>query len=347
MIKENFYYFSDKHPIKGATNIDCNIKPNGLNNSDKVGCEGAVWGSGTPSEKYCNGNGQKGVGGTIQEPGKYPWFNKCCSWDDPNEKCIDKEGVITPKCKNWCAKNSEEWSTKCGWDNCNGCDACLEEDGVGTTTGEGTNNVLDADFQELEEYYNEDTNENIRLFDHLKSIRLTKEQNEYQLKKNRNNINEITDTRETNKRLVEIKLNKDRKTEFIFKVLKVCIIIIGCLIIIPILVKLNILSKTTGLGIFAICVIVIILVILYVVSIKNYNRDANDFNKFNFNNPNSKEIARSKLNVDLSESDQARCQAFSEIEADYNPDTIDSTLFDKYITKTDATTSVSTCRKND
>ena len=37
----------------------------------------------------------------------------------------------------------------------------------------------------------------------------------------------------------------------------------------------------------------------------------------------------------MSESDQARCQAFSEIEADYNPDTIDSTLFDKYITKTD------------
>jgi hypothetical protein len=216
--------------------------------------------------------------------------------------------------------------------------------GATTTVGGATTTAkLEAELEELKAEYDKDTDENIRLFNHLKSIRLTKEQNDYQLKKNRNNINEITDTRETNKRLVEIKLNKDRKTDFIFKVLKVCIIIIGCLIVIPIIVKLNILSKTTGLGIFATCIIIIILSILYVVYIKNYNRDANDFNKFNFNNPNSKEIARSKLNVDLSESDQARCQAFSEIEADYNPDTIDSTLFDKYTTPV-TTTPASTCR---
>ena len=218
--------------------------------------------------------------------------------------------------------------------------------GGATTTVGATNRGLESELEELKKEYDNHTSENIKLFNHLKSIRLTKEQNEYQLKKNRHNINEITDTRETNKRLVEIKLNKDRKTEFIFKVLKVCIIIIGCLIVIPILVKLNILSKKTGLGIFAACIIIIILVILYVVSIKNYNRDANDFNKFNFNNPNSKEIARSKLNVDLSESDQARCQAFSEIESDYNPDTIDSTLFDKYLTKKDVTIAATQCTPN-
>ena len=192
---------------------------------------------------------------------------------------------------------------------------------------------------DLEPKYDYITNENIRLFNYLKSIRLTKEQNDYQLSKNSNNINEITDTRETNKRLVQIKLNKDRKTDYIFKVLKVCIIIIGCLVIIPILVKLNVLSKNTGLGIFLACVIIIVLAILYCVYIKNYNRDAHDFNKFNFNNPDSQEIARSKINVDLSESDQARCQAFAEIESDYDPELIDSTIFDKYITPVSTTAS--------
>ena len=186
--------------------------------------------------------------------------------------------------------------------------------------------------EELKQKYNDITNENIRLFNYLKSIRLTKEQNDYQLSKNSNNINEITDTRETNKRLVQIKMNKDRKTDYIFKVLKVCIIIIGCLVIIPILVKLNVLSKNTGLGIFLASVIIIVLAILYCVYIKNYNRDANDFNKFNFNNPDTQEIARSKINVDLSESDQARCQAFAEIESDYDIELIDSTIFDKYTT---------------
>ena len=118
---------------------------------------------------------------------------------------------------------------------------------------------------DLKTEYDYITNENIRLFNYLKSIRLTKEQNDYQLSKNSNNINEITDTRETNKRLVQIKLNKDRKTDYIFKVLKVCIIIIGCLVIIPILVKLNVLSKNTGLGIFLACVIIIVLAILYLI----------------------------------------------------------------------------------
>jgi hypothetical protein len=190
--------------------------------------------------------------------------------------------------------------------------------------------------EDLKPKYDYITNENIRLFNYLKSIRLTKEQNDYQLSKNSNNINEITDTRETNKRLVQIKMNKDRKTEYIFKVLKVCIIIIGCLVVIPILVKLNVFSKNTGLGIFIACVIIIVLAILYFVYVKNYNRDAHDFNKFNFNNPDTKEIARSKLNVDLSESDQARCQAFSEIEADYNPDTIIHN-WDKYVTELQTT----------
>ena len=51
--------------------------------------------------------------------------------------------------------------------------------------------------------------------------------------------------------------------------------------------------------------------------------------------PDSKEIARSKINVDLSDADQARCQAFSEIQANYDPETIKLNM-DDYITKTDS-----------
>ena len=74
-------------------------------------------------------------------------------------------------------------------------------------------------------------------------------------------------------------------------------------------------------------------VILYFAYFKNYNRDTHNFNKFNFKNPDSKEIAKSKINVDLSDSDQARCQAFSEIQADFDPNTIQLNM-DEYITKT-------------
>ena len=191
-----------------------------------------------------------------------------------------------------------------------------------------------ASLIELKKKYEVDTEKNIKLYRHLHAIRVTKGQNTEQLRKNNNNINDRTDERETNKRLVEIRLNKDRKTNYILNVLKISIIIIGCLEVIPILVKLKILKKIIGLGIFAVSLLVIVCVILYFSYFKNYNRDANNFSKFNFKNPDSKEIARSKINVDLSEADQARCQAFSEVKANFNKDTIQLNM-NEYLTKTD------------
>jgi len=199
-----------------------------------------------------------------------------------------------------------------------------------------------ASLIELKKKYDVDTEKNIKLYRHLHAIRVTKGQNTEQLRKNNNNINDRTDERETNKRLVEIKLNKDRKTDYILNVLKISIIIIGCLVVIPILVKLKILKKIIGLGIFAVCLLVIVCVILYFAYFKNYNRDANNFSKFNFKNPDSKEIARSKINVDLSESDQARCQAFSEIQANFDTDTINLNM-DDYITTKDPDADSGSC----
>jgi hypothetical protein len=193
---------------------------------------------------------------------------------------------------------------------------------------------------ELVKKYNDITNNNIKIYKKFKQIKMSTDHTKDQLSRNDNNINEITDTRETNKRLVEIKLNKDRKTDYILNVLKICIIIIGCLVVIPILVKLKILKKQIGLIIFAVSILLIVCVILYFAYFKNYNRDSHNFSKFNFKNPDSKEIARSKINVDLSESDQARCQAFSEIQANFDPDTIQLNMGD-YITDPEPDTSES------
>ena len=195
---------------------------------------------------------------------------------------------------------------------------------------------------DLVKQYNDITNNNIKIYKKFKQIKMSTDHTKDQLSINDNNINEITDERETNKRLVEIKLNKDRKTDYILNVLKICIIIIGCLVVIPILVKLKILKKQIGLILFAVSILVIVCVILYFAYFKNYNRDANNFSKFNFKNPDSKEIARSKINVDLSESDQARCQAFSEIQANFDPDTINLNM-DDYITKTDPDADSGSC----
>ena len=200
----------------------------------------------------------------------------------------------------------------------------------------------ESEFETLKTKYDDDTQKNIKLYRHLEAIRVTKGQNTEQSRKNNNNINNKTDERETNKRLVEIKLNKDRKTNYILNVLKISIIIIGCLVVIPILVKLKILKKMIGLGIFAVCLLVVVCVILYFAYFKNYNRDANNFSKFNFKNPDSKEIARSKINVDLSEADQARSQEFSDIQANFDPDTLQLNMYD-YITKTKPATDSGSC----
>ena len=50
-------------------------------------------------------------------------------------------------------------------------------------------------------------------------------------------------------------------------------------------------------------------------------------------NPGDEEIAKSKLNVDLSETDKARCQAFSELEESVDASSIDVDI-SQYKTKT-------------
>jgi hypothetical protein len=90
--------FADKHPSSNTeeNEIDCSNKPRSISsNSTNIGCAGAVYGDGvTHSEKYCNGDGHKGINNKKQDVyGKYPWFKKCCTWEE--EECKPKATATT------------------------------------------------------------------------------------------------------------------------------------------------------------------------------------------------------------------------------------------------------------
>jgi len=188
------------------------------------------------------------------------------------------------------------------------------------------------EFDTLIETYNDNT---VNIFNKYEEYKREKEVLDFynnQVSKNNNNIAEIKDENVTNKRLVEINTNKSRKINYILYMLKICLIVVGCLVVFPLLCKLGILDKMTSVIVWAICNIIILLVILYILYIKNYNREPNNFNKFSFINPTDDEVNKSKLNLEISDTDKARCQAFAESELEYDTSDIDNSLFDKYKT---------------
>ena len=128
----------------------------------------------------------------------------------------------------------------------------------------------------------------------------------------------LNDLNMTGKRKIEININKSRQTNYNITILKIVLLVVGCLILIPILKRFDILSRKMGLIIWGASLVVIGLVYIYVVYIKNGNRNALDYNEYNFINPSDSQVAQSKMQLDLSENDQAKCQAFSELKANYN-----------------------------
>lgn len=195
-----------------------------------------------------------------------------------------------------------------------------------------TTTLSKPDFETLTTNYNKNTVDILAVH---KTYKIQKEVLDFynnQVSKNHNNLSEIKDENVTNKRLVEININKSRKINYILYMLKICLIVIGCLVVFPLLCKLGILDKMTSVIVWAICNIIILLVILYILYIKNYNREPNNFNKFSFINPTDDEVNKSKLNLEISETDKARCQAFAESELEYDTSNIDNSLFDKYKT---------------
>lgn len=197
-----------------------------------------------------------------------------------------------------------------------------------------TTTIPIPEFDALIENYNANTLKIILKYEEYKREKEVLDFYNNQVSKNNNNIAEIKDENVTNKRLVEINTNKSRKINYILYMLKICLIVVGCLVVFPLLCKLGILDKMTSVIVWVICNIIILLVILYILYIKNYNREPNNFNKFSFINPTDDEVNKSKLNLEISDTDKARCQAFAESELEYDTSDIDNTLFNKYLTAT-------------
>ena len=188
----------------------------------------------------------------------------------------------------------------------------------------------------LQTLYNYMTYEAIKTYKQNKDLNNLSEFN----KNASQNVKDMHNDTMTNKRLIEIKINKGRRLEYIMNILKICLVVSGCMVVFPILNKLSILDKNTAFIMWAICTVIMILVILYYVYIHINNRDRNNFNKFNFQNPNSELISKSKINVDLSESDYARCKAFEEVNTEYDRDSLTNFSIDAYRTENP----VSTCK---
>ena len=193
------------------------------------------------------------------------------------------------------------------------------------------NKVEDYLRQTLQDIYKSITAETITKYKNYKRNKNLEELKKRELSRT-DNISLKKQEAMTNKRLVEIKINKARKIQYNINVLKIALIVSGCFVVFPILTKLGILNKTMSLIIWAVCVLMLVLVILYFVYIHISDRNKNNFNKFNFQNPNSELIAKSKVNVDLSDKEYAKCKQYVKYKKKYDPDTINNFNITDYLT---------------
>lgn len=130
---------------------------------------------------------------------------------------------------------------------------------------------------------------------------------------------ELVNSNHTTKRQIEINNNIKRKNQYRIRHLKLAFLIICLLTLFPILSKVGVLPKPLcGLIIF-ICLIIIAIYLIFMFFIKDINRDKNNFAEFNFHKPDDSEIARSKTNLKMSESDKAKCDSLAELNEDIDP----------------------------
>ena len=114
--------------------------------------------------------------------------------------------------------------------------------------------------QYLENVYNDMTDDSITKY---KVFKQNKDLNTLNNYKNNlsENVKDMHNDATTNKRLIEIKINKGRRLEYIMNILKICLVISACMVVFPILNKLNILNKTTAFIMWGMCTLIMILVI--------------------------------------------------------------------------------------
>ena len=116
----------------------------------------------------------------------------------------------------------------------------------------------------------------------------------------------------TNKRFIEITNNKNKITEFTLYILKISLVVCACLLVFPILYKLKIMNKKITLISWGLCIGLISLIMLYFIYLYNRNKNSTNFNKINFPNPDAGIIAKSKIDLELSDNEKGRCSAYAE-----------------------------------
>jgi hypothetical protein len=134
----------------------------------------------------------------------------------------------------------------------------------------------------------------------------------------------------TNKRFIEITNNKNKITEFTLYILKISLVVCACLLVFPILYKLKIMNKKITLIGWGVCIFIMLLITLYFVYLYNKNKNKNDFTKINFPNPDASLISQSKIDIDLSDGEKARCSAFAEIQNEHDIESLNNFDVEQY-----------------
>ena len=128
-------------------------------------------------------------------------------------------------------------------------------------------------------------------------------------------IHEIIDENTTSKRNIEINYNYIKRREEKIKIFKYTFIAIVILSIIPLLSisKIGLIPKMLAFLIWMILMVIILIVVIFKMFIENRHRDDINFFEYNFEKPTNNEIARSKMQHELSKKDKDKCNALAEL----------------------------------
>jgi hypothetical protein len=155
-----------------------------------------------------------------------------------------------------------------------------------------------------------------------------------QIEEKRAVIHELKEMNSTNKRNIEININKTRRLKDTNNVLMIVMIVVAVLILFPLLSKANMMSRSTGIVIWCVALLGVLFYMAYELYYKSINRDETDYKRYMFAKPSDREIAKSRASAQLSDKDKARCQAFSELEDELDAPKINLDV-SEYYSRTD------------
>jgi hypothetical protein len=143
-------------------------------------------------------------------------------------------------------------------------------------------------------------------------------------------LQDLKELNSTNKRNIEINMNKSRKLRDTNQVLMYVMIVIGFMILFPIITAAKLMSKQSGIMVWCFFLIFVLAYMVYELYFKQLNRDETEYRKYVFAKPTDKEIARSRAMAQLSDKDKARCQAYSELEEELDAPRINMDVSEYY-----------------